>query len=341
MNFFRQLSILLAFSFLLMNCEKALIQTVYSNTPTDNFEAMWTEFNQLYGLFEVRDIDWQAVYQNYRPQVHDDMSEEALYRLLTGMLDELDDSHVGLLAVNTDLPQYQGGMGGRLDTIRDFHLPIVVENYLADAQESDPFTYGWLTDSTGYLHIAWEPGERSIHKQMPDIVSFFQSATGLVIDVRSNSGGEDRGGQAIASYFTDERRHYMTNRIKNGPGANDFTDPMEWYINPQEEALLQPLVLLTNRATVSAGETLVLAMRSLPQLTIVGDTTQGAFSNALPRELPNGWLYSISIGDWRAADGTSFEGRGIPPDTLVQNQSHDLATGTDQALEVALQLLPR
>jgi carboxyl-terminal processing protease len=328
--------ILISFS----SCEKLLLETPYDNTPVDNFEAMWSEFDQLYGLFQVRGVDWQAVHTTYRPQVDPEMKDEELYEVLTNMLDELDDSHVGLLPVNTELPQYQSGIGGRLDTINDFHLPIVSNNYLSDQQVDAPFTFGWLDEDTGYIHIAWEPGERTIHKKMPAIVDYFRTAKGLVIDVRSNSGGEDRGGQAIASYFTDARRHYMTNKIKNGPGANDFTSPYDWYIDPQDKSLLQPLVLLTNRATVSAGETLVLAMRTLPQLTMLGDTTQGAFSNAVPRELPNGWLYTISIGDWRAADGTSYEGIGIPPEQVVRNQGSDLAQGTDEALEAAIALLP-
>ena len=96
---------------------------------------------------------------------------------------------------------------------------------------------------------------------------------------------------------------------------------------------------MTNRSTVSAGETLALAMRTLPQLSTVGDTTQGAFSNAITRELPNGWLYSLSIGDWRAADGTSYEGIGLPPDTVVHNEVQELRNGIDRVLDTAIDLL--
>jgi hypothetical protein len=317
-------------------CEKVIFDLSYSNKPVDNFESMWTEFDQLYGLFKVRNLDWDSVYQVYHPQVNNNMDDSELYEVLVSMLTLLNDSHVGLLPTNSNLPQFQGGIGGRIDTIRDFNLDLVRENYLPFPIETDPFTYGFVNDSIGYLYVAWEPEEKSIHKEMPTIVDHFRDAKGIIIDIRSNTGGEDRGGQAFASYFTDQTRLYMTTSIKNGPGPDDFTPLQEWYITPQDKHLLQPLVLLTNRATVSAAETLTLAMRSLPQLTMLGDTTTGAFSNAVNRELPNGWLYSMSIGDWRAADGTSYEGKGIPPTVVIQNKATELRSGQDKVLEAAI-----
>ncbi|MEQ9440881.1 MAG: S41 family peptidase [Cyclobacteriaceae bacterium] len=53
------------------------------------------------------------------------------------------------------------------------------------------------------------------------------------------------------------------------------------------------MLLLTNRYTISAGETFTLAMHSFNQVTQMGDTTTGAFSDAVGRELPNGWMFSL------------------------------------------------
>lgn len=326
------LSILLSSS-----CEKEIFGLPFSDKPVDNFESMWSEFDQLYGLFKVRNIDWNQVYTDYRPLVNNDMSQEELYDVLVEVLTVLDDSHVGLLPTNTTLPQFQSGIGGRIDTIRDFSLDLIRENYLIDAFEAEPFTYGFLDERIAYLHIAYEPDEKTVDDQIQEVLRAISSAEGIIIDIRNNTGGEDRGGQAMASYFTDQERLYMTNSIKNGPGPDDFTAPMEWYIQPKGQTLDQPLALLTNRSTVSAGETLALAFRALPQLTSMGDTTTGAFSNAVYRELPNGWLYSLSIGDWRAADGTSYEGVGLPPDIVVPNA--ELEQGFDRVIEAAIEAL--
>ena len=71
----------------------------------------------------------------------------------------------------------------------------------------------------------------------------------------------------------------------------------------------------------------------------VGDTTTGAFSDAVTRQLPNGWLYSISVGDYRDAENRSFESIGLAPDILVENSAADLAAGEDKMLEAAIQAL--
>ncbi len=37
---------------------------------------------------------------------------------------------------------------------------------------------------------------------------------------------------------------------------NDFTTPLQWYVQPQLNAYTNPVILLTTRWTTSAGETL-------------------------------------------------------------------------------------
>ncbi len=83
------------------------------------------------------------------------------------------------------------------------------------------------------------------------------------------------------------------------------------------------MVVLTQRATFSSGETFVLAMKRNKQVTTVGDSTGGAFSDAVKRELPNGWIYRVSIADVRAADGNNYESIGLAPDVLIQNRKED------------------
>lgn len=162
---------------------------------------------------------------------------------------------------------------------------------------------------------------------------------GIIFSLVSLSCEKHIDGKTVASYFTAERRLYMTTSIKNGPGPDDFTSPEQWFIEPKGERFGQPVVLLTHRQTISARETFALAMRTLPQVTTVGDTTAGAFSNLLLRELPNGWGYSMSIGEWRAADGSTYEGVGLPPDEVVQNKRADYLNGRDEVLERAIELL--
>lgn len=40
---------------------------------------------------------------------------------------------------------------------------------------------------------------------------------------------------------------------------------------------------------------MVIAAKTLPNATIIGDTTNGTFGTKISRELSNGWFYSCSI----------------------------------------------
>lgn len=336
--------IIAAFLVLLFNsaCQKQVFGLEHSNDPLGNFDALWEEYNELYGLFRLKGIDWVSLRSTYRARLDNESTDAELYGVLVEMLDELNDGHVGLIPVGTDLPSYFGGIFGSLDTMADFDLDILTDNYLSDPQETDfAMRYDFVADNIGYVHIDnFADGERAFDKEIGQVLDFFQSANALIIDIRGAGGGEDIAGKTIASHFTDQERLYMTTSIKNGPGADDFTTPEQWFISPRgDRQFLKPVIILTNRFTISARETFCLAMRTLPQVTTVGDTTAGAFSNQINREMPNGWGYSVSIGEWRAADGTSFEGPGIPPQVLVRNRRADVLNGKDEALEKAIELL--
>jgi hypothetical protein len=64
--------------------------------------------------------------------------------------------------------------------------------------------------------------------------------------------------------------------------------------------------------------------------------TSGGFSDVIARELPNGWLYFVSIGDFRNAEGKSEEGKGIVPAITSTNTKEDIDNGKDKVLELAI-----
>ncbi len=80
-------------------------------------------------------------------------------------------------------------------------------------------------------------------------------------------------------------------------------------------------------------------MITQPHITQVGDTTAGGFSDVLARELPNGWLYFTSVGDYRDANGKSMEGKGIAPVKRIVNTKEDIQSGKDMVLEEAVKML--
>ena len=317
-------------------CEKLLVGPEVHNQPEENFELLWKEFDRLYGTFEVRGVDWNALYRQYRPQVQATTTDAELLTTVGHLLDHLNDGHVWIITPGSQPQRYDSG---RHYAKTDFSLEVVKRNYLRTPRTLGAIDYGMLPGGRiGYLHLAdLGASPNFFDKAIQTVLEELRTTDGLVVDVRELTGGDDRSGQVVANRFAAAKRLFMTTRWRNGARHSDFTPLVEWYVQPGGAwQYTKPIVLLTNRFTQSAGETFTLAMRTQPHVTQLGDTTNGIFSEATRRELPNGWIYSLSVGDYRAADGHSYEGIGLAPQVLVKNRKQDVLAGRDQALETAI-----
>jgi len=326
----------------LASCDKMLLPDETPNNPVNNFDDLWNAYDQMYGGFVVKNIDWDSVYTVYRPQINENSSDEELYLVLTQMLEILYDNHVYLMPANSNLEMYQSGILGDLKTCNDFNVSVVKDNYLSDEKVlEDAIFYGKLSDDIGYIYIgSMGKSEKYYENAMNEIINSLSDTKAIVVDIRSNEGGMDQNSVLIAGYFANQEKVAFSFKLRNGPEHDDFTPFANYYVKPEGSSqYLKPVILLTNRFSVSAAETFTFAMSELENVTIVGDTTSGAFSDVISRELPNGWIYGVSVGDWRNAHGVSYEGIGFPPDVVVKNDSADVATGIDKALEKAIEII--
>jgi carboxyl-terminal processing protease len=335
-------------SLMMATCEDELIGLEKANTPTNNFEYFWRMFDYKYGLFEAKKIDWNAVYSKYRPQINDQMTEEELYKVLTEMIVLLNDNHVNIYPTNGSLETFPGGVlryvNGKLTILKaqeDYDIEVA-KKYLKEFHETGgAIRYGRFDDNIGYINIASHTDSRknteeAIERALIDL----RSTKGIIIDVRGDTGGHDALAQYVAGRFTTIRKLYMTTRKRNGEKHNDFTEPLQWFVAPTGEfQYANPVIVLTSRFSQSAAETFTLAMKELEHVTIVGDTTAGSYSDNPTTELLNGWMFSISVGDYRASDGKSYEGIGTAPDVWIKNTKEDLLAGKDKTLEKALSIL--
>ncbi|WP_020595520.1 S41 family peptidase [Spirosoma panaciterrae] len=341
MKYRRTFFLLLLVSALFTSCSNRLIGPELPNTPIANFDYLWSEYDKLYGAFEPKKLDWNALYQTYRPQVNQQTTDAELYRVMVALLNHLDDNHVYLRpTANTQLPWYNGGILGRTK-ITDYD-GTVVKKYLTESRTiTSELVCGKLADRVGYILLkGFEQNMDTYEKSMDSVLTYLQDTKGLVIDLRENGGGEDRVGQYIANRFATERHLSFTARLRNGPQHTDFGPELRFYTEPAGRfQYTKPIVVLTDRTTYSTGETFMLAMLQNKTVTQVGDLTGGAFSDAVTRDLPNGWSFRVPLADVRDANGHNLEGIGIRPQVVVINQPEDLKAGHDRALEKALELL--
>ena len=288
-------------------------QTVNPRDPLLNFEHVWKTLDRNYGQFLIKHVDWDALYRVYRPQVTPATTDKELWDILLAMMGHLNDAHLCL----ADGSRRVGGSRNEGFINEAFSLDLVKSKYLqnkfSDALGGS-FSSGWLAEGVGYLYIGdLKDGLEPITKTIDAVMAEFAKAKVMIVDVRNNPGGTGRAVEIVAGRFADRWRHYSTNRTRYGPKHDDFW--LEEYSTIEPGGPLQftgPTVLLTDRASASAAEGFVLAMRVLPHVTVVGDTTEGAFSSQFPDKMPNGWTLWVAFKELRDHDGVCWDGVGIP-----------------------------
>jgi len=318
-------------------CEKVFFEPEPAADSVAVFEHLWSSFQKDYGPFEERNIDWAATYAQFRPQVNATTTSEELYTVLTQMLATLDDGHVNLITPNRPMFRSNTWFRERTDDSL-FNLQVVQQHYLApgyEIGEEDSYVQGLIGDDVAYVWFDYVGDNWHV---LNDLINRYKDKKGLIVDLRHNQGGDFTYAFANMGRLTNERRLIFSSKTKNGTAPNDFTAWHDWHLAPKGEFWNKKIVVLIDRYTISAGERAAVAFRALPQVTMVGDTTNGATSTMIGRELANGWNYSIATQKVKMFDNQSYEGIGIAPDIRIINTLGDLSNGTDAVLEKALEI---
>ncbi len=318
----------------IFSCEQLGIEEDPDNSIESNFDIFWNEFDRHYPFFIIKDVDWDSVYSLHRPDISQNTSSFELFDILRSIVISLEDGHVDLYTPFEDAGfDFKAGF--------PLNSPINVNNYVDRLTQLNRILYiGNLEDSNlGYIYISSFGGEEEEYEKIDKIIKTFGEKDGIVLDVRSNGGGSDINSEVVASRFADKKRAYMKARYRNGPDHNDFTSWTSNFIEPDGKRFNKKVVVLTNRGVFSSAESFTLAMRSIPNVTIVGDTTGGGSGNPILRELPNGWTFRLSTWMVATPDDEIFEGVGIPPDIPVWISEQDSIAGIDPILEAAIEEL--
>lgn len=306
----------------------------YANTPQGNFEALWKIMDQHYCFFSEKNIDWDNVYQRYSRQIGQNMTESQLFEVLCNMLGELRDGHVNLYStfdVGRNWSWREDYPSNYSDTLSRQYLGT-------DYRIASGIYYRILDDNIGYMRCATFAngfGEGNLD----DIMNYFLTCRGLIIDIRSNSGGLISAAEQLAARFTDEDILVGYVQHKTGQGHNDFSAMQEQRLRPSQGIRWhKPVAVLTNRTVFSAANEFVKYMRCCPRVITVGDNTGGGAGMPFSSELPCGWSVRFSACPIYDRNQQSTE-YGIAPDYKASITDTDMQRGVDTIIETARQKL--
>ncbi|CAL9555309.1 hypothetical protein SUDANB145_04507 [Streptomyces sp. enrichment culture] len=130
------------------------------------------------------------------------------------------------------------------------------------------------------------------------------AGTGVVLDLRGNSGGLVAEAVTAASAFLDGGlvATYDVDGDQRALHAEDGGDTS------------RPLVALVDGGTMSAAELLAGALQDRGRAVVVGSRTFGKGSVQMPSRLPDGSVAELTVGHYRTPSGRGVDGTGITPD---------------------------
>jgi len=306
--------------------------------PVETFDDLWTDFDELYGGFAIRGLDWDDAYERYRPQISDESSDDELFAVLTAMLGETNDGHVHMTRPG-ELRWTADKLRRELIGFDRFDVDRVRDNYLKNGfrtDAEDAYTLGTLPSGHTYVHLAWISDQTPI---LADVRVLAEASGGLVLDLRHNNGGDFTWALEALNDWRSTPAPAFRSRTRNGPGREDFTPWFDWTVGGEGPDIDFPLVVLIDRYTISAGERAVLALDAFDDVTFIGEPTSGAVSRAVGRELLNGWYVTIATQEVLSPDGSTIEGVGFDPDELILNDPEMIASGVDEVLERAMEVV--
>jgi hypothetical protein len=298
-------------------------------------EELRRAIDEEYSYRDLRKVDWAGLFDKYSPAMKDAKTPLEFAEAAAELLANAKDVHIWVKVGDKTI----GGF--KRNITRNYNRKVLEKAVPGWQKRSDVVFTGQFDDGIGYILIdSWSRDQTEVLGQAYTAIEKFADSPGLIIDVRSNSGGAEPLAQEFAGCFIDEPKVYgrHTYRAAREPGG--FTKPNNRVLEPNKERpkYRGKIAALMGPAVMSSCESFLLMMKQVPGCKLVGENSYGSSGNPKPTDLGNG--VTVFLPSWKdmRPDGTCFEGEGIAPDILVKTTETEL-NSRDAVLEAALKWL--
>lgn len=305
------------------------------------FDVLVDNFEEHYIFTEDRKINWAEQRILWQKRIDQKTTQDELFIIIDDFLKELRDGHASLLNKNlvkisyysprkwsfwsklkkhsNDYPEYS--------TYWELHTALIkkwqknIKHYLdknyRTLQYYDNFTLAKIPQNIAYLKIDnfddfSENDVKATEEVMNVFIPIIKQSDGLIIDLRFSMGGSDLVSNKVLSYLIGKKLLIGGKQFKT-PGG--FSDLQKIIISPSKTInYTGNIVVLFSQRTPSAAEVFLLGLQAREKVTFIGERSYGAFSDALPKALPNGWGITLSNERYLNFQGENYENIGLPVD---------------------------
>ena len=187
--------------------------------------------------------------------------------------------------------------------------------------------------ASGYSYIKLNLWKSPVHKDFRRALELFKNTPGIIIDLRSNPGGEANEVIKIASYFFNSRVPFGQFVSRSGRAITLFTER-------DEQVYKGAVAILVNEGSGSGSELFSGVMQENGRAQIIGRQSCGCVLGiARFKKMEGGSELAVSELKYISPRGQKFEGAGITPDKIVALTIADLQGRRDAVIEAAETLL--
>lgn len=227
---------------------------------------------------------------------------------------------------NKILPNYPRNL-----VIRDFQT--LKKRSLSSSIADD---YKIFENNIGYINL----GKVKSKKNIKNILKSIQNTSGVILDIRNYPDGSIF--RPITNFFCASKKPFIKFAVQaiKYPGA--LVPGKTVYCGKKSGNKYKgKVVVITDGSTMSFAEYFTMALRTIPNVILVGSHTAGADGNNNHFLLPGNVTTSFSDEAVYYPDGVETQRKGIIPDIKVLPTIEGIRLHKDEALEKAIEVLSK
>ncbi len=178
-------------------------------------------------------------------------------------------------------------------------------------------------------------------KELENKLIEMQNTNGLIIDLRNSYPTSDYHHFLQMLYQKQTRLRIdevpiITANHKNKRQAEET----EYIIEPDTSYTYnKPIAVLIDKSIISRPEDYAISLKPLPNVTFIGEQTQGTDGEMTKVHLPGGGETSFTGQLIKFGNGDNFQSIGIMPDIKVERTIEGIKSNRDEILEMAIKKL--
>lgn len=296
--------------------------------------------------------------QYVNPEVGDEIIQALEHHLKSGDYDNYEDSEEFAVRLSDDMAVAGNDKHMFIGFIEPFsedenpnRRPDIEDNHGFEPITFDTTSIHGRTIATLPIESFVESSKKKVRAAISKILSSVADADALIVDLRSNHGGDPETIAFMLSYLLDSGPIHTLDFVDKNGKVQDSSFTVAGKKLPKDAKRFggsKPLYVLTTKDTFSGGEDMAYNLHAFKRATaIVGEGNESTAGAANPvtksrficrREFGKQW-WVVGVPDLKPVSkvtGTNWEGKGVRSDVVA---GEGVWKGVEDAREVAIRLV--